>query len=117
MSYYFTVSGKDVWDPALRIGHLFVSLAEGAAVVLGVPSGLSPSDDDTCEVEPQVFLRFVGALVECYSSSRHPVRRSLIRGILLTSLVILERGGLDVPSGTEDGEDLMAEARVLAKAM
>ncbi|SCF30063.1 DUF6086 family protein [Micromonospora chokoriensis] len=117
MSYYFTVSGDDVWDPALRIGHLFVSLADGAAVVLGIPSGLAPSDDDTCEVDPQVFPRFVGALFECYSESRHPVRRDLIRGILLTSLVLLDRGGLEVPPGFRGERELVEAVRLLAKAM
>ncbi|WP_433349664.1 DUF6086 family protein [Micromonospora sp. CA-111912] len=117
MSYYFTVSGDDVWDPALRIGRLFVSLADGAADVLGVPSGLAPSDSDTCDVDPLVFPRFVSALVECYSESRHPVRRELIRGILSTSLVILERGGLEMPPGVQGERDLVEAVRSLAKAM
>ncbi|MFJ6139012.1 DUF6086 family protein [Kitasatospora sp. NPDC092286] len=117
MSYYFEVSGETVWDPSLRIGKWYLSFAEAAAELVQRPTGLTPSDDDTCTVNVQVFRQFVDGLLECYASTRHPVQHGLMRGVLLTSLVILERGGVVIAPKSEREASLLGEVEIFARSM
>ncbi|KOG66388.1 hypothetical protein ADK76_02840 [Streptomyces griseoflavus] len=117
MSYYFEVSGETVWDPSLRIGKWYLSFAEAAAELVQRPTGLTPSQDDTCAVDIQPFQHFVQGLLDCYASTRHPVQHGLVRGVLLASLVILARGGGVIVPKTEREASLMEEVESFARSM
>ncbi|MFV2013322.1 MULTISPECIES: DUF6086 family protein [unclassified Micromonospora] len=117
MSYYFTISGDDVWDPALQTGLLYVALTEKVASMLGVDSGLKPAENDTCEVDSIAFSRFIDSLSEFYGASRHPVRKELIEGLLLTSLVIAERGSIAIPETLKDNSALREKIGEISKSM
>ncbi|MFJ3790974.1 DUF6086 family protein [Kitasatospora sp. NPDC090091] len=117
MSYYFEVSGETAWNPSLRIGKWYLSFAETAAELIQRPTGLTPSDDDTCAVNMQMFRQFVEGLLECYASTRHPVQHGLMRGVLLTSLVILERGGVAIAPKSEREASLLEEVEIFARSM
>jgi hypothetical protein len=117
MSYYFEVLGETVWDPSLRIGKWYLSFATAAAELVQRPTGLTPSDDDTCAVDLPVFRGFVESLLDCYASTRHPVQHGLMRGVLLTSLVILKRGGVVIAPKSERGASVLEEAKVFAHSM
>ncbi|GGN60296.1 DUF6086 family protein [Streptomyces kronopolitis] len=117
MSYYFEASGHTVWDPSLRIGKWYLSFAESAADLVHRPTGLKPSDDDTCAVDVQVFRQFVEGLLECYASTRHPVQHGLMRGVLLTSLVMLERVGVEMSPKSEREASILEEVETFAGAM
>ncbi|MEU3430488.1 DUF6086 family protein [Streptomyces gardneri] len=117
MSYYFEVAGETVWDPSLRIGKWYLSFAETAGKLVQRPTGLTPSDDDTCAVNVQVFRQFVESLLECYASTRHPVQHGLMRGVLLTSLVMLERGGVVISSKSEREAAILREMETFARSM
>jgi len=117
MSYYFEVAGETVWDPALRIGMWYLSFAESAANLVQRPTGLTPSDDDTCAVDIEVFRQFVEGLLDCYGSTRHPVQHGLMRGLLLASLVILGRGGLTITPKSEREASLLEEVGSFGRAM
>jgi hypothetical protein len=117
MSYYFEVSGETVWDPSLRIGEWYLAFAATAAGLVQRPTGLTPSNDDTCDVNIQVFRRFVEGLLECYASTRHPIQHSLMRAVLLSSLVMLERGGVVIAPKSEREASLLAEVEAFARSM
>lgn len=35
MSYYFDVHGETIWNPSLRVGKLYLGIAECVAVLVG----------------------------------------------------------------------------------
>ncbi|GAB1641401.1 DUF6086 family protein [Krasilnikovia sp. MM14-A1259] len=117
MSYYFKVAGETVWNPALRIAQWYLSFAERAGELVQRPTGLAPSNDDTCTIEVEVFQQFVEAMLECYASTRHPVQHGLMRGVLLASLVVLKRGGVALDPKSERAASLMGEVETFARAM
>jgi hypothetical protein len=55
VSYSFLVRDEIVWDPALRVGRLFLGQVLAVADVLAVPSGLTARRDGTCDVDPETF--------------------------------------------------------------
>ncbi|MFI1307830.1 DUF6086 family protein [Streptomyces sioyaensis] len=117
MSYYFEAAGHTLWDPSLRMGRWYLSFAESAADLVQRPTGLTPADDDTCAVDVPVFRQFVEALLECYASTRHPVQHGLMRGVLLASLVMLERGGVKLSPKSEREASLLEEVEIFAGSM
>lgn len=117
MSIYFDYQGETLWNPATGLGRWYVSLAEAAAQVVEVPTGLVMNDDDTCTIDLDDFRLFVEALHGSFLRTRHPISQSLTRGILITSLVILERGGVE-PTPTPEPElrdEMAAYSRSMAK--
>ncbi|MEU2281993.1 DUF6086 family protein [Streptomyces sp. NPDC013178] len=93
MSYPFECGDKTVWDAGYYSGQLYASLARGAAEFLEVPSGLTPTREGGCEVDPAALLTFTAQLYDRYSSTRNHVLHSLVHGLLITSLVLVERTG------------------------
>ncbi|MEU4244406.1 DUF6086 family protein [Actinoplanes sp. NPDC026619] len=117
MSYSFKSGGVIVWDPALRVGRLFLGQAQTAAELLAVPSGLTNRIDGTCDIDPAAFAAFVAALQEWRLKSSHPVLIPLVHGVLTVSLALLAKIGRDLPAGSgEAWESLRAEAALLEKA-
>lgn len=117
MSYFFEASGNVVWDPSLRIAKWFISFAESAASMIRVPTGLTPREDDTCDIDFPAFRRFVEGLYECYFSTRHPVQHELLRGPLLISLILLKRGGVVVVPNSENEAAFLREMEFLERSM
>ncbi|MEV1331071.1 DUF6086 family protein [Micromonospora costi] len=117
MSYSFESNGETLWDPALRIGKMYVSYAKGMEDVLGVPSGLSPTDQDWADVDPVSFAGFVSELCEWYFSSPNWLLHGLMRTMLMTSLVMLERAGGELPAVVHTDGDFVAELKQTARHM
>ncbi|WP_443042677.1 DUF6086 family protein [Streptomyces sp. NBC_00344] len=117
MSYYFEVDGRTVWDCSLRIGRWFIASAESVAGLIDLPTGLAPSSQDSCDIELKIFRGFVDGLRECYNSTRHPVMHSLMDGLLVTCLVLLERGGTgSVPMNLTENA-LFERKAIIAQSM
>ena len=112
MSYIFECDDKTVWSPALRVGTLYVTLADALAVVVSVPHGMAAMASDFYEVDRDKFADFVTAL-RAWSPVGHAVGDALLGGFLTTSLVLLERMGvaLEVDAGTR------AAVAALARSM
>lgn len=102
MGYIFDIDDETVWSPSLWVGQLYVNLAEAIARTLELPTGLETVAEDMYDINPPVFSEFTSALVNNYFSTRHVVAQELLRGVLLTSLVMLQRGGVEIaPDGEE----------------
>ncbi|MEJ8639751.1 DUF6086 family protein [Streptomyces sp. MS2.AVA.5] len=93
MSYPFELGGETLWDAGYHSGQLYVSLARGAAEFLELPSGLTANPQGGCDVESEPFRAFVEGLYGMYSSTTNEVLHGLAHGLLVTSLVLLERAG------------------------
>jgi hypothetical protein len=93
MSYIFEAGDTTVWSPALRVGSLFVTMAECLAAWEGVPTGLSAMASDFYEIDVDVFGAFVQTLLND-SSAGHPVYDQVLDGFIATCLVMLERAGV-----------------------
>jgi uncharacterized protein DUF6086 len=108
MSYVFEWDNKTVWSPALRVGKLYVMLADALAAVVSVPHGLAAMASDFYEVDRDKFAAFVTAL-RVWSPVGHVVGDALVGGFLATSLVMLERMGV--------ASDVDAETRAAVGAL
>ena len=116
MSYVFEVDDTTVWSPGLRVGALYVSMAECLATWAGVPSGLAPMASDYYIVDIEVFKAFVQAVLKDPSFG-HPVLGELARGIIATSLVMLSRAAVPLPEIGPGAEPLTELVTALATKM
>ena len=117
MSYPFEHRGETLWDAGYHSGLLYASLARGAAEFLELPCGLTPSPQGGCEVDPVVFRAFVEGLYGSYSATRNEVLQGLAHGLLVTSLVLLERAGETLTLKREHEAALAEEKTTLAHSM
>lgn len=117
MSYPFELDGETVWDAGSQTGQLYVSLARGAAAYLELPCGLTPNEQGSCDIELSLFQPFVERMYSTYSSTRNPVLHGLTRGLLITSLVLLEQAGREIALTPEHEEDLGSDKAAFARAM
>ncbi|MFE2498418.1 DUF6086 family protein [Streptomyces scopuliridis] len=117
MSYPFELGGETLWDAGYHSGQLYASLARGAAEFLELPSGLTPNDQGGCDVETELFRAFVEGLDGMYSSTKNQVLHGLAHGLLVTSLVLLERAEGEITLTHRYAATLLEEKAVLARAM
>ncbi|MEU6205844.1 DUF6086 family protein [Micromonospora musae] len=118
MSYTFRAAGTPIWDPALRVGQLYLGQAEAVAGLLEVPSGLTPRLDGRCDLDPDEFATFVQHLLRFYNRGRHAALSQMLRGVVLVSLVLLDRAGEHpVPHDSETLDALLTEATALDRTM
>jgi hypothetical protein len=116
MSYTFEVGDETVWDPALRVGKLFLGQAQAVADGLGLPSGLTPQRDGTCQVEPREYAAFLAEFQNWYLRSDHPELLLLAKGVLTVALALLLRTGRQPPTGGGDAcKEMLAEATLRAR--
>ncbi|MBB1160167.1 MULTISPECIES: DUF6086 family protein [Amycolatopsis] len=110
MSYIFDVGDETVWSPALRVGRLFVSMAETLAVNFDIDlrtAGFTATASDFCSVDPPRLALFVRAMLDS-SVLTHSEYRELARGFLGICLAMLEWSGRpaeDVPPDLAEARD------------
>ncbi|MFG2120831.1 DUF6086 family protein [Streptomyces sp. NPDC048710] len=117
MSYPFEYGDETLWEAGYHGGQLYHALAQGAAGFLGVPSGLTPTPQGSCAVDGEVFQIFVQRLYELYASGSNEVLRELGHGLLVTSLVLLDRTGGRIAVRPEDTAALDEARAALARTM
>ncbi|MGC4896851.1 DUF6086 family protein [Micromonospora sp. DT31] len=118
MSYPFQSTGTPLWDPALRVGEVYLGQAHSVADVLGVPSGLTPLRNGTCDLDPETFAAFVEHLLRFHNKGRHQSLSRMLHGVLVVSLVLMGRAGCPPPPpGGEVRDALLAEASALEPTM
>ncbi|MGI5223131.1 DUF6086 family protein [Nocardia sp. CA-290969] len=116
MSCIFEIGDQTVWSPALRVGNLYVRMAQSVAEVLGVPTGMSAMASDFWEIDIDVFEPFVHAMYGRYFSSSHEILKSLIGPILAPSIVMLKRGGRIISPKSLEERDFIARSHNLSMA-
>ncbi|CND72966.1 Uncharacterised protein [Mycobacterium tuberculosis] len=117
MSYIFDIDDETVWSPSLRVGKLYVNLAEAIARTLEIPTGLEAVAEDMYDINASVFSDFTRALVEDFFSGRQVVAQEMLRGVLLASLVMLQRGGVEITSDDEKQKPLWSAIPEFAQRM
>ncbi|MEV5575979.1 DUF6086 family protein [Spirillospora sp. NPDC052269] len=109
MSQYFQIDERVLWNPATGVAQVFLRAAESFSTLTRLPSGLGPMQADECEIDLEVFSAFVDALVRRYMRSNHVVLRSLMEGFLATAIVLVDRGGGQLPAlKSSDDPDVAA---------
>ena len=96
MSVMFSVDGTSVWWPASEVGRLFKRQADAVAASLGIPSGLGDLFADEVVIDLPVFEEFVRQLADQYTTPYYVVK-TLIEGVFVTSYVMVERAGGQLP--------------------
>ncbi|MYS13334.1 DUF6086 family protein [Streptomyces sp. SID4982] len=117
MSYPFELGEETLWDAGYHSGLLYASLARGAAEFVKLPTGLTATPQGSCDIELSTFRTFVQGLYGTYSSTPSPVLHGLTRGLLVTSLVLLERAGASIMLKPEHEEALREEKTAFARSM
>ncbi|MEU1620684.1 DUF6086 family protein [Streptomyces sp. NPDC005722] len=118
MSYPYALDGETLWDAGYASGRLYFSLAQGAAEYLDVPSGLIENARlGGCDVVLPTFRVFVEGLYASYSSTEHRVLHGLSRGLLVTSLVLLDMAGSSLTLRAEHENALRSEMASFGRAM
>jgi hypothetical protein len=72
--------------------------SEAIVPLVGLPTGIFPMRADEYDIDVDVFVTFVDALVQQYLSSSHAILRSLLEGFTATALVLVDRAGRSVPA-------------------
>ncbi|MEV7294127.1 DUF6086 family protein [Streptomyces microflavus] len=117
MSHPFDLDGQTIWDAGSTSGQLYERLAESAATFLDMPTGLVPNVQGGCDVEPEEFHEFVVGLHDLYSRTNSAVLHGLLKGVLITSLVLLERTGRSLPLRPGQEHPLWAEREEFSRSM
>ncbi|MET9456235.1 DUF6086 family protein [Streptomyces canus] len=117
MSYPFEYGDETIWDAGYHSGKLYASLASGAARFLDVPSGLTPTPQGGCAVDREMFQVFVERLYGLYTATSNEVLRELAHGLLITSLVLLDRTGGTIAPRPEDAAPLSKAKSALSESM
>jgi hypothetical protein len=102
VSFAFDVDGETVWSPALLVGELYVRTTEGIAGAMGMSTGLDALASDMYDIDLDVFEAMVNSVYAEYFSAVHPLVREMLRGMLLPSIVILERSGRPITARSDD---------------
>ncbi|MEV7994510.1 DUF6086 family protein [Streptomyces sp. NPDC086077] len=120
MSYPFqpTDRSKTLWDPALRVGQAYTALAREAGELIGMSTGLTENERlGGSDVDLVAFQQFTQGLYDRYCSTSNFVLHGLLRGLLLTSIVMLEKGGGSIDRNPEREDGLLEGLDAYARAM
>jgi hypothetical protein len=117
LSYPFEYGNETPWDAGYHSGQLYASFVQGAAEFLEVPSGLTPTREGGCEVDPAALQEFTARLYRLYSSTNSDVLRGLTQGLLVTSLVLMERVGTAITLRPEHEAYLREQMTAFAHSM
>ena len=117
MSYIFDVGEDTIWSPSLRVGRLYVALADCMAAEDGQNTGLDAVADDMYQIDPPVFEDFVRTVYEDFFSTDHRIYRELLRGWLSVSLVLMERAGVRIEPETEEQKSFLSDIQEYARSM
>ena len=117
MGCVFDIGDETVWSPSLRVGQLYARLLGTLGEFFDRPVGLQYIATDMFELDLSLFSDFVHFLMESYQATEHPIYRSEIGGVLLVSIVLLERGGASFDARNSLEQDLLNDARALSESM
>jgi hypothetical protein len=92
------LDGRTLWNPAHQIAKLYVEITGGISEVVKTPVGFTYNLRDEYVIDATSFAIFVDTVLVWVSRTSHPVFRSFTDGIMATSLVMADRGGITIPS-------------------
>ncbi|MFD8494869.1 DUF6086 family protein [Amycolatopsis sp. NPDC059657] len=119
MSYVFAVGDDVIWDPALRVGKLFIAIADSLGdhdELKGVRNGLSMMTSDYYNVNPQELADYMRAVLTS-SVVRNRAYKELSRGFIVACLVMLERAGVTIEPVNDSQRDLFEAKSEMMRAM
>ncbi|WUD70637.1 DUF6086 family protein [Streptomyces sp. NBC_00510] len=118
MSYPYALDDETLWDAGYHSGRLYFSLTHSAAEYLELPSGLIENDRlGGCDVDLPEFRAFVEGLYDAYSRTNSEVLQGLWRGLLVTSLVLLDMAESSITLSAEHQEALRSEMASFGRSM
>ncbi|MEU9777745.1 DUF6086 family protein [Streptomyces sp. NPDC047968] len=118
MSYPYELNDATLWDAGYRSGRLYFSLAQGAAEQLELPTGLTHIDRlGGCDIDLPTFRDFVEGMYDSYSRTNSEVLQGLWRGLLVTSLVLLDMAGSSITLSAEHQEALRSDMASIGRSM
>lgn len=120
MSYPFQTSDRSriLWDPALKVGQAYLALAWEAGELNGLATGMTENERlGGSDVDLATFQQFTQGLYDRWCSTNNFVLHGLLRGLLLTSIVMLEKGGGSIARNHEWEDGLLEDLDAYVRAM
>ena len=96
MSQDYDMDDETLWNPSNGASRLFLGQLAVFEAELRLPSGISPMENDECEIDPVRFALFVNSLLAQHRRTQHTVIRVLSEGFVATMLVLAGRAGVEV---------------------
>jgi hypothetical protein len=97
-------------------GDLYMTIMSGLAELLSSPTGFRAIAADMYDIDIRMFEQLVAAVLDVYVSSTHDIFRGMIKGVLLPSVVVLERAGRSIVPKSAAEADILVEASGLSMA-
>lgn len=114
MSYIFDIGDVTVWSPSLRVGKLYVRMAQDVAHVLETTTGITAMASDFSEIEIEQFNSFIHVMRERCVSGEYSVFEVLIGAVLAPSIIMLERGGRSIVPRSDEERKFFGRAHELS---
>ncbi|MEU8678646.1 DUF6086 family protein [Streptomyces sp. NPDC048560] len=96
MSQYYKLGDRTLWNPPNGASRLFMSHVTVYQTQVGLPSGISPTDADECQIDPIAFAAFVDALLAWHSETRNAIMTTMSEGFVATVLTLAEKANIEV---------------------
>jgi hypothetical protein len=117
MSVYFKSGESVLWNPTLTVGLLYHDAVSSAASTFEMDAGLGALQADEADLDLERFRSFIGALVDIYIRSTHPVLRVQLPPVILPGIVMLERGGQALVADNPETSLILQAASHLGQSM
>ncbi|MFL4908336.1 DUF6086 family protein [Streptomyces sp. MMS24-I2-30] len=84
---------QDALGPGAEGGKTLCVPRPGAGELLELPTGLTPNERGGADVDISTFQAFTQGLYDTCCATKNVLMHDLLRGLLLASIVMLEKGG------------------------
>ena len=112
MSLNFVKDGVVIWDPGMLSGRILLAQARGLEPLVGKSCGISEViKGDTYEIDGEELREYSAVLLDWYFSTRNPISKSMLIGVLKICVVLAERAGAPVEIFPEDAMERSLEER------
>jgi hypothetical protein len=117
MSLNFKNDGKMLWNPGMRVGHIFLAYVTALEPLVEQRAGIvEVIHGDTYEVNGEETRQFAEVLLDWYIMTNSPVLRAMVECVLRTCLVLAERAGSPVEISPKNAPaETVAERREFAQ--
>ncbi|MGZ5415491.1 MAG: DUF6086 family protein [Aeromicrobium sp.] len=103
MSQQYICDNEVLWNPSNGASRVFLGQVRLFEDELSTASGLGPMEADECRIDAEQFAAFAQALLSYSQTTNHQVLHTLMDGVVVTVLALVERAGLavQVPAQTD----------------
>lgn len=88
MGFIVTYKDKEIWNPSLTVGNLYLEQIASIEKIIGQRSGVISAFDDEIEVDKEILKNFINACLEFLQNSNNSALIAMFAGCIEVSLYI-----------------------------